>query len=51
MVISYHNICPHCGHVNKIDVLIDGIGGRAVVTCGECGKEYIFFVGSKKISE
>lgn len=52
MIIGYHNICPHCKHVNKVDILLDEIGsGKGLVTCEECSKLYVFLVSTKKVED
>ena len=52
MIVSYHNVCPRCGEVNKVDVLIgEDRGGKSLVTCIKCGKDYVFGVYVKKVEE
>lgn len=52
MVISYHNACPHCAKVNKVDITLDEYcNGRGLVTCHDCGRMYVFIVLVKKVEE
>jgi len=52
MIIGYHNVCPHCAHINKVELTLDDAGkGRGLVTCENCQKLYVFLVSTKKVED
>jgi hypothetical protein len=52
MIISYHNVCPYCGKINKVDITMSEVcSGKALVTCAECSKLYVFVVSTKRVEE